>query len=206
MKAITGLLVILLASQSGLAQEAAPKAQPRDKTPDYYPLKVGTKWHYQIDVGGGQKVTVVYQITKTETVNGKPMAILEQLINGEVKATEYVSAETGGVYKYRNNGYDFAPPVCLLKYPIREGSSWQTETKLGTKEFTVIGREGRVEEVQVPAGKYRAVSVKIETTVKGNKISTTYWFAPDVGIVKQSAEYQPGKSQSMELAKFEEGK
>jgi hypothetical protein len=205
MKAITGLLLILLASQSGLAQEAAPKAQTRDKAPNYSPLKVGTKWHYQIDVGSGQKVTIVYQITKTETINGKPLAVLEQLINGEVKVTEYVGVETGGVYKYRNNGYDFAPPVCLLKYPIREGSSWETETKLGTKEFTVIGREGPIEEVQVPAGKYQAVSVKIETTVQGNKIITTYWFAPDVGIVKQSSEYQ-GKSQSMELSKFEEGK
>ncbi len=81
----------------------------------------------------------------------------------------------------------------------------RSETKIGGQQFTVSGREGGTEEVQVPAGKYQAVSVKIETTVNGNKISTTYWFAPEVGIVKQTMGIQ-GKSINMELLKFEQGK
>ena len=205
MKAITGVLVMLLAALSVMAQESATKETTKEKQPDYYPLKVGTKWHYQVDAGGGQKATVVYRIAKIEKVDGKPMAVLEALVNEEVQATEHVGVESGGVYRYRLKSMELSPPVCLLKYPVKEGSSWETETKIGTREITVIGREGGTEEVQVPAGKYQAVSVKIETTVKGNKVSTTYWFAPDVGIVKQSMGI-PGRSLNMELVKFEAGK
>ena len=204
MKAITGVFVILLAALPGLAQESAPKAKTKDSTPDYYPLKVGTKWHYQINAGG-QKVTIVYQIAKIESVNGKPLAVLEQLINGEVQGTEHIGVESGGVFRYRYKEFEVSPPVCLLKYPVKEGSSWDTETKIGTQQFTVSGRERGIEEVEVPAGKYQAVAVKIETTVKGSKVSNTYWFAPDVGIVKQSVDV-PGRPISMELLKFEEGK
>ena len=57
----------------------------------------------------------------------------------------------------------------------------------------------------MPAGTYQAVSVKLETTVKGNKVVTTYWFAPAVGIIKESMGI-PGGAISMELVKFEEGK
>jgi len=205
MKAIIGVLVVLLASLPGLTQEAAQKTQTSDKTPDYYPLKVGTKWEYQLDVGKGQKFTVVYQIAKVENVNGKPQAVMEQLVNGEVQATEHVGVEPGGVFKYRFKEVEVSPPVCLLKYPVKEGLSWETETKIGGKQLTVSGREGGTEEIQVPAGKYRAISAKIDTAVDGQKVSTTYWFAPDVGIVKQSMGI-PGLTFSMELLKFEPGK
>jgi hypothetical protein len=205
MKAIAGVLVVLLAALSGLAQESAPKAKTKDKTPDYYPTKVGTKWEYQVDAGNGQKVTVVNQIAKIEKVDGKPLAVLETLVNGQVQATEHIGVEAGGIFRYRFKGIEVSPPVCLLKYPVKEGASWETETKIGGQEFTVSGRVGGTEEVKVPSGKYQAVSAKIETTVKGNKITNTYWFAPDVGIIKQSVGI-PGQSINMELSKFEEGK
>ena len=207
MKAITCVLVALLTTLPGLAQEAAQKTQTQtqDKTPDYYPLKVGTKWHYQLDIGKGQKFTVVYQIAKVEDYKGKPLAVMEESVNGEVQATEHVGVEPGGVFKYRTKGVEVSPPVCLLKYPVKEGLSWETETKIGGQQHTVSGREGGMEEIQVPAGKYRAISTKIDSTVDGKKISTTYWFAPDVGVVKQSMSI-PGQTFSMELVKFEPGK
>jgi hypothetical protein len=199
MKAINGVLVLLLAALPGMAQEAAPKAH------DYYPLKAGSKWSYQVDFGNGQKAAVVYQVTKIEDVNGKPQAVVEQLINGEVRATEYVGVDTGGVYKYRYNGVELSPPVCLLRFPIKSGSTWETETKTGTQQITIKAEAGGEEEVQVPAGKYKAVSVKIKTKVKTSEVNTTYWFAPDVGIIRESTSI-PGGTVKMELTKFEAGK
>ena len=147
----------------------------------------------------------MYQIAKIEDYNGKPTAVLEELVNGEVQATGQVGVEAGGVFRYGFKGTEVSPPVCLLKYPVKEGSSWETETTIGNQQYTVSARTRSAEEVQVPAGKYQAIPVKIETTVKGDKVSNTYWFAPDVGIVKQLVDVR-GRSYSMELLKFEEGK
>ncbi len=199
MKVINGVLVLLVATLPGMAQEAAQKAT------DYYPLKAGSKWNYQVDFGNGQKATVVHQIAKIEDINGKPQAVVEQLINGEVRGTEYVGVDAGGVYKYRYNGVELSPPVCLLKFPIKAGSTWETETKTATQQITIKAEAGAAEEVQVPAGKYQAVSVKIKTKVKGNEVLTTYWFAPEVGIIRESTTI-PGATLKMELTKFEAGK
>ena len=55
------------------------------------------------------------------------------------------------------------------------------------------------------AGKYKAVSVNVESEVNGVKINSTAWHAPDVGIVKQLTEFG-GKNLKMELIKFEAAK
>ena len=53
------------------------------------------------------------------------------------------------------------------KIPVKEGQSWTTDTKVGDQQLTMTGRQGRNEEVQVPAGKYQAVTAVVETTVDG---------------------------------------
>jgi hypothetical protein len=203
MKAIATIGILLVAALPGWAQ--APSAKPtKDKVPTYYPLKVGSKWHYQVDAGEGRKVLIVNQIAKIENIDGQNLARLETVANGEVKATEHLSSNDQGVFRNRYNGMEVTPPVCLLKYPIKEGQSWETETKAGEQQLTVSGREGRAE-IQVPAGKYQTVTCLIETSVNGMKISTNYWFAPDVGVVKQTIDLG-GRVVNMELVKFEDGK
>ncbi len=205
MRSIISVLIVLALSLPGAAQQPAQKAKTKEKTPAYYPLKVGTKWHYSVDSGNGQKVNVVIQIAKIETIDGKGLARLESVVNGEVKATEHVGVETGGIFRYRFNGVEFTPPLCLLKYPVKDGDTWETETKIGAQQITVSGKEASQRNLEVPAGKFDTISSKIENTVGGNKISTTYWFAPEVGIVRQLVN-MPDRSVNMELVKFEEGK
>src|SRR5262245_58504305 len=148
------------------------------------------KWHYQAEAsttgaaGTGQKIMIVNQIAKVENIDGKSLSRLETVVNGEVKATEHLSSNDQGVFRDRLNGVEVTPPICILKYPVKEGQSWESDTKFGEQELKVSAREGRSEEVQVPAGKFQAAQAVVETSVNGMKISTTYWFAPDVGIVK----------------------
>jgi hypothetical protein len=203
MKAITGVFVVLLAALPGWAQAPSP-AKTQGSPPNYYPLKPGTKWHYQVDAGG-QKGMMVNQIAKIENIDGKDMARLETVVGGSVQATEHLSANGQGVFRNRYNGVEVSPPVCLLKYPIKEGTTWETQTKIGDQQLTMSGREGKAEEIQVPAGKFQAVTVAIETTVNGMKLSTNFWFAEKVGIVKQTIDLS-GRMISMELVKLEEGK
>ena len=57
------------------------------------------------------------------------------------------------------------------------------------------------EEVEVPQGKYEAVKVVVTTKQAGNAISSTYWFAPGVGNVKQVMSFS-GKGNPFELIDF----
>jgi hypothetical protein len=204
MKAITGVFVVLLATLPGWAQAPA-LARAKASPPNFYPLKPGTKWHYQVEMGGGQKITMVNQIAKIENIDGKDMARLDSVVNGNVVATEHLSATPEGVFRNRFNGVEVSPPVCLLKYPVKEGTIWETQTKLGDQQMTVTGREGKSEDVQVPGGKFHSMTVVVEATVSGMKVSTSYWFAENVGIVKQTLDLG-GRTINMELVKFEEGK
>ena len=44
------------------------------------------------------------------------------------------------------------------------------------------------EEISSPSGRYKTISVDVETSVNGVKIKSKSWHAPDVGIVKQVTE------------------
>ncbi len=205
MKAITGLVVLLLATLLCRAQQSGQKAETKDKAPDYYPLKVGNKWHYLVVLGNGRKVVFLHQITKVEEVNGKRLARMETVINGEIKNIEQIGVDVAGVFRYRSDDLPITPPACLLKYPVKEGESWTAELKIGDNPVTTNVKVGNIEEVQVPAGKYQAISVRNEMTVDGSPVRITSWYAPEVGMIKQSIERQGGDF-NLELMKRETGK
>ena len=71
MKTVLSTLVVIAVaafstaarSQSaGTVAQAPPAVKAKAKSANYYPLKVGTKWHYQLDAGNGQKIQLVSQI------------------------------------------------------------------------------------------------------------------------------------------------
>jgi hypothetical protein len=75
----------------------------------------------------------------------------------------------------------------LIKYPIKPGDKWDGEHQMGPDKAKVVTKVGNSQQIQVPAGQYNAVPVTLTTSVKGQTIDTTYWFAPNVGIVRQTA-------------------
>jgi len=200
MKWVTGIFVVLATALPGVSQVA----QDKKKLPDYYPLKAGTKWTYDVDAGAGQKVQVTNQIAKIEMIDGKSLARLETVVNGMVVATEHLANTAKGVFRHRAQGADAVPPVCVVKYPFTEGEKWESETTIGPQHLKMSMLSGKNEEVTVPAGKYKTVTVVVETSVNGTKINSTSWFARDVGIVKQVTELGD-KVIKLELAKFEAG-
>jgi hypothetical protein len=202
MRWASGILVVLITALPGLSQDAPKKEK---KPPDYYPLKAGTKWTYEVDPGNGQKVQVTNQITKIETIDGKELARLETVVNGMVAATEHLESTSKGVFRYRTNGLEVIPPVCVVQYPYKDGETWTAEPKIGPQQLKLSFKSGKEEDISVAAGKYKAVSVNVESDVNGVKINSTTWHAPDVGIVKQLTEVGDKKLQ-MELVKFEAGK
>ena len=77
--------------------------------------------------------------------------------------------------------------------------------KIGEEQVTFKAKAGKEEEVTVPAGKYKAVTSELEVMASGVNVKTRYWFAKDVGVVKQTMEFND-KNVEMELSKFQKGK
>jgi hypothetical protein len=195
---------LVLALAIGLSNAVLVAVVRQEKTPDYFPLKPGTKWSYELNQGG-KKLKISSQIAKVEETNGKSTAVLETTMNGEVASTEHLAATEKGVFRHRVNGIELSPPVCFLQYPLKKGESWETSSTLANEQLKVKGKVIDSEEVTVPAGTYKAFRVEIETSAAGLRSTTTFWFAPDVGVVKQATE-NAGKMLTAELEKFEEGK
>jgi hypothetical protein len=201
MRKLGGYLFVLAISFTSSAERAAIG---QDKAPDYFPLKVGTKWSYEL-TQGAKKTKVSSQIAKVETVDGKSLSLLETTINGEVAATEQLATTEAGVFRHRVNGIELTPPVCILKYPLKKDATWETEATIANEQLKIKGKVIDNEEVTVAAGKYKAFRVEVETSAAGMRATTIFWFAPDVGVVKQTTE-NAGMTFTAELEKFEAAK
>ena len=78
---------------------------------------------------------------------------------------------------------------------------------MGGKEKLNVTCKCDEEEIEVPAGKFKTVKVVSDAEVVGAGIivSTTYWFAQGVGVVKQHVNINSMQF-TLLLEKFEEGK
>jgi len=76
----------------------------------------------------------------------------------------------------------FDPPRTIFDTTVKAGESWKYESKGKVVTTFTVSKE---EEVEVPAGKFKAIPV-IEETEKLGKI--TRWYAPGVGMVKEDKE------------------
>ncbi len=202
----TLLIAALVASPAPLLAQTAgqsTKTAAKEKAPNYYPLKVGTKWTYDLDTGNGQKVELISEIGGRDTFNGKSLARLEVAANGKkLPATEHLDSDAEGVYRVRMNNMEVTPPIQLIKYPLKEGQTWGGETSAAGQKMTVNCSEGKIEDVQVPAGKFKAIPTTITVTQGAVKLKNIFWFAEGVGIIKQRSEIGP-QTVTLELKKYE---
>ena len=206
MSKLSGLIIFVF----GLALSCQPLATAQEKTQEsksYYPLKAGNKWTYQIESDTAAKGSkLINQIAKIEKINGVSLSRLETTMKGRVAATEHLSVNEKGVFRDRVNGGEITPPICMLKFPIKKGSTWKVESKVGEEKLSVSCKSDE-EEIEVPAGKFKTVKVVMDAEVVGAGIivSTTYWFAQGVGVVKQHVNINSMQF-TLLLEKFEEGK
>ncbi len=184
----SALFVILLGLASLPARDALEQAQPKSdaKTIEaFYPMKVGTKWTYAIS---GKNDKMIVEATKEETVGDFKAVRLEGSLNGNVLATEVVGMQKDGIYRYQYGDQVVKPALRYCKLPARKGESWEQEITINDQKAKVKC-ETTIENVKVPAGEFKdAVVVKVEVDDNGQKVLTTYYFAENVGIVKQAVE------------------
>ncbi len=163
---------------------------------DYYPLAEGCAWSSRATVPRAnqqkQELPASMRVMGKKKVKDVDCFVVENEVAG-VASREYVAADSGGVKVYggSQHGVEFVydKPILRLKYPLQAGASWQDRAGEGGAvveyKTTVAGEE----EVEVPAGKFKAFKLKIETTSPAGRVEAYNWHARGVGIVKQSLKH-----------------
>ena len=161
------------------------------------PLAVGNRWTYKVN--GEDRFVIV--ASRKEKIGEQMCLRLEGRVKEEVVSSEWMALRGEGLFRYRNDGQDIDPPLNLCKLPIKSGDTWKITYKVGGRSAT-IRYDAELESIAVPAGKYNTIQVRSEVGDEKNKVKSTSWYAPKVGMVKQVIE--EGKmTWTLELEKFE---
>ncbi|QEL17593.1 hypothetical protein [Limnoglobus roseus] len=180
--------LVTLVVLTPLAVAAPPPKAADEKAGLYYPTTVGTKWVLETKAGDAtteSTVTVtgvvekdgVFRVT-TETVRATAAAAGPRA----TAVTHEVSA--AGLATVARAGAELKIPQPLLKLPAKKGDTWGVGNgpAAGGMTYTV----GEPVEVEVPAGKFKAIPVERTESgaAGGTPFTSTLWYAPGVGLVK----------------------
>src|SRR5262249_27108126 len=144
----------------------------------------------------GMKKSATMQIVKVETIAGQTRARFEVTQMGKkLEHVGEISTSDKGVFLHK-----IEPPLCLLKYPVTEGQTWRAKSTINGVGFLTICTVGKWEQVEVPAGKFKAIKVRVEYEENAAPFSMEHWFAADVGLVMSKVS---GTKTILKLEKFE---
>jgi hypothetical protein len=166
---------------------AAPKVRDDSASAYYHAIEVGTTWVF--DENGNQRTR---KIIRAEERHGKTLVTVGEVTGESIKPLYRVAVSKDGLDDLELTG-DGGKPVPILRAPVKKGDKWDFVMPLaefnlelrGTKE--IMGEE----DVEVPAGKFRAIRVDVViTTVDAKRLDTverwTYWYCAGIGEVKSS--------------------
>jgi hypothetical protein len=162
-------------------------------TSEWLPLKVGNRWNYQ-GVDPKEKIIVTVERSvpfkreiplpnggvKTDTLesfvlrinSGDRTAQHEQWLIGE-----------DGIYRVAAGGKEIKPPLKILKLPPASGDAWPCDS---SSEATPLKGDMIVEQTVMPGFDGPVLLAKTrDFTVGDQKLEAAYWFARNVGIIKQ---------------------
>lgn len=150
----------------------------------YFPLQEGTVLVTEMKEDG-QVTEFTDTVTKVDAKKEGYQVTIDRKNGGRSSSTLYeVSAK--GISKLTYSQKPASEPVPLLKVGGKAGDKWESEQKVpgalsAVKLSYVLGGE---EDVEVEAGKFKAVRVDCTTEVGGRSYETTTWYAVGVGPVK----------------------
>jgi hypothetical protein len=215
---VNRLMRLLLACLPLFLAAAELTAQEKLKQTPYYPLQVGTTWHYR---AGESKFTI--RVARHEKVGETLCALLDTTRDGKVVGSEHLAVSSDGIYRHDLTSpqlqsapndktkkvktlvkQTLKPPILILKLPPKNGDGWKIDSKGDGKTFR--GNFQLTEqEVTVPAGTYKTFRVASQDLeVNSLKPNIRTYFAQGVGMVKQIIEMGDAKVE-IELEKFEVG-
>lgn len=169
----------------------------QSKTVNYWPFKEGSTWVLATTVqnkSSDQTITV----SSVKPGMGGSIATLVYKVGPTVAQQETYLTTSAGMSRLSSGqpgSGTISPPIPIIKYPLKAGTSWTWKGDIitamgkaqGTSTLTVSGPTS----VVTPAGTFSAMQVHSDLIImaQGQKVAlpNDYWFAPNVGLVKQHA-------------------
>ena len=171
----------------------------------YFPMTVGDRWVVELRYATtADEYTEV--VTAVDQKDGATIVTVGREADGKVGPLSHVKVTDEGLFRMSNLGTTYDPPYCILKFPVKPGQAWTSEvTSGGAVRTTFKYKAIQEEDVEVPAGKFRAFRLEVDIDSRGQTRKSVIWYAPRVGIVKM--DHQDGESSYVRLLKkFEPGK
>lgn len=196
------LAALATTAVASLVTLGAPK--PKTDPPGlYFPTAVGDQWKVILVSPVVPEQANVQVVKAVETAGGVTTVTVESLPSDGKPATTYVvEVSDRGVCVINRKEKQLDPPQWILKLPAKPGTRWEApmlgrEGKPVRTEYRTISGE---EEVETPAGKFKAVRVEVRHQADGEPYETE-WHAVGWGRVR----IQTGKS-AVVLKSFSHGK
>lgn len=141
------------------------------------------------DADGKVRLPVTCRIGDEQTIDGKACRKFEMHRAGVLANTDLLAIDEQAITCYARIGESgenitLEPPQKMLATPLKTGTKWEYEGKIAGMEVRQKYSIAAEEDVEVPAGKFRAFRVHSEQTEGGPAISVDRWFVPGVGFVK----------------------
>ncbi|HVK08769.1 MAG TPA: hypothetical protein VM597_08345 [Gemmataceae bacterium] len=172
--AVLRSLVALLAAAPLLG---APGVKEKEKL--YFPVTVGDTLVTSSERKGATDGDTTWTVTKVDGKDGRYVVTVQVDAGGGFSQAVEFEVSANGVFVLARGGVKVDPPAPQVKLSAKAGERWETGFPKGTATM------GKEEEVEVPAGKFKAVRVDAEYDVgMGRTQKTAIWFAPRVGPVK----------------------
>jgi hypothetical protein len=184
---LTALLSLVTLASFAPTAPVPKHLMPKDP-PLTFPTAVGTKWVYEIPNGGEQ--TIVISAVKEEK-DGAKVVTMEYVDAGKRNPYQVRRVSSQGVFVLADSGREYVEPLCIVRFPHREGNTW------AANPHQLKGRRvaGPFEKVRVPAGEYSAARITWETD---DGQTGTNWYVDGIGLVKGTdymklKSFTPGK-------------
>ena len=178
-----GLALSLAFATAGIA---APGL--KEKPALYYPTKEGDSRVYEMKRKDGTSTEYIQAVTQVERKGDVVHVTLTMVEGGETTLWAEVEVSQAGVVHRTSAGRKLDPPKTVIKLPFKPGEKWDYQPKpegggpVGKRNYASVAEE----EVEVPAGKYKAIRIDETWEDRRGPVRSSQWHAPGVGLVKQS--------------------
>jgi hypothetical protein len=167
------------------------------------PTVQGTTWQYTMtqeagegvrfsdtkpDADGKVRLDVIYRIAGTENIDGQDLLKFEMHRAGMITNTDLVTVDEFGITCLAriDQGGEMTkldPPQTMIAAPLKTGTTWDFDGDVAGAKVHQHYKVTAEEDVQVPAGKFRAFRIHADQTVP-TPLAIDRWFVNDIGIVK----------------------
>ena len=186
---------------------AAPGRKPAAGPPLYFPTAVGATAVYQTTIGA-LTMEGPYRVTAVQRTRDGFRVTVDRGSPGKPAAQDQTDVTAKGLTLLQFGNREIDPPTPVLRLPAKAGDTWDWAAAAADgvparkTKFKVVGEE----EVEVPAGKFKAIHVEQEVEANGKTVRFEEWYAPNVGLVKKVFHHLGATKQVQVLKSFTPGK